>query len=124
MGAQLDRVRADLADALKQEEQVAVTRQVPHSVSSCRTRSRSSGTPSIGCLRFFCRRHEDACAQIRVSLVARQAALTTTVARLLVENNASEEQTAQRIEGIYGSVEPGTSSSRRRSRRSSSRASR
>src|SRR5215471_9944787 len=49
--------------------------------------------------------HDEARAQIRVSLVARQAALTTTVARLLVENNASEEQTAQRIESIYASVE-------------------
>jgi signal transduction histidine kinase len=103
--AQLDRVRADLADALKQEEQVAVTRQSPAQrqfLSDSLAQfwdavDRMFATAAAG--------HEDARAQIRVSLVARQAALTTTVARLLVENNASEEQTAQRIEGIYGSVE-------------------
>ena len=37
--------------------------------------------------------------QIRLSLQARQAALSTAVARLLVENNESEEQTAQRVAG-------------------------
>ena len=36
----------------------------------------------------------DARAQIRLSLQARQAALSTAVARLLVQNNESEEQTA------------------------------
>jgi len=104
--AQLDRVRADLADALRQEEQVAVTRQSPaqrqflaDSLSQFWDAvDRMFATAAAG-------RHDDALAQIRVSLVARQAALTTTVARLLVENNTSEEQTAQRIEAIYGSVQ-------------------
>ena len=50
--------------------------------------------------------HEDeARAQIRLSLQARQAALSTAVARLLVENNESEEQTAARVQGIYDQVQ-------------------
>jgi signal transduction histidine kinase len=40
-----------------------------------------------------------------VTLQARQAALGTAVARLLVENNETEEQTAQQVAGIYGRVQ-------------------
>ena len=47
----------------------------------------------------------DARAQIRLSLQARQAALSTAVARLLVENNESEEQTARRVQDIYAQVQ-------------------
>jgi signal transduction histidine kinase len=47
---------------------------------------------------------EDARSQIRVSLQARQAALSAAVARLLVQNNESEEQAAQRIAQIYDGV--------------------
>jgi signal transduction histidine kinase len=50
-------------------------------------------------------REDDARAQIRLSLQARQAALTTTVARLLVQNNEIEEQTAEQVQDIYGNVQ-------------------
>src|SRR4029450_6407769 len=50
-------------------------------------------------------REDEARAQIRLSLQARQAALSTAVARLLVENNESEEQTAQRVQSIYDRVQ-------------------
>ncbi len=46
-------------------------------------------------------REDEARAQIRLSLQARQAALSTAVARLLVQNNESEEQTAQQVQDIY-----------------------
>jgi signal transduction histidine kinase len=46
-------------------------------------------------------RDADARAEIQVSLQARQAALATTVARLLVANNASEVETAARVQDIY-----------------------
>ena len=50
--------------------------------------------------------HEDrARDDIRLSLQARQASLTTAVARLLVENNESEEQAAARVQAIYDQVE-------------------
>ena len=104
--AQLDRVRADLADALTQEEQVAVARQSP-AQRQFLADSLAQFWDAVD--RMFATAeggHQDSARDdIRVSLVARQAALTTTVARLLVENNASEEQTGQRIEAIYGSVQ-------------------
>ncbi len=40
-----------------------------------------------------------------MSLQARQAALSTAVARLLIENNEAEEQTAQRVQAIYDQVQ-------------------
>ncbi len=43
----------------------------------------------------------EARAQIRLSLQARQAALSTAVARLLVQNNESEEETARQVQEIY-----------------------
>src|SRR5215471_10439578 len=104
--SQLERVRTDLSDALRQEEEVAVTRQSPEQRQFLAD-SLSQFWDAVD--RMFAMagagRQDEARAQIRVSLVARQAALTTAVARLLVENNASEEQTALRIEGIYASVQ-------------------
>jgi len=47
----------------------------------------------------------EARTQIRISLQARQEALSTAVARLLVQNNESEEQAALRIGQIYGRVQ-------------------
>jgi len=43
--------------------------------------------------------------QIQLSLQARQAALSTAVARLLVQNSESEEQAGQRIVQIYNRVQ-------------------
>jgi signal transduction histidine kinase len=48
---------------------------------------------------------DEARAQIRLSLQARQEALSTAVARLLVQNNESEEQAAQRVGEIYNHVQ-------------------
>ena len=50
-------------------------------------------------------RQSEARAQIQLSLQARQAALSTAVARLLVQNNESEEQAALRIAQIYDRVQ-------------------
>lgn len=47
---------------------------------------------------------EPARAEIRLSLQARQAALSTAVSRLLVENNESEAQAAIQVQGIYDQV--------------------
>ena len=104
--AQLDRVRLDLADALRREEIVAVARRSPEQ----RRFLGDSVTQFWNAVdRMFAMAgdgHEDeARAQIRLSLLARQAALTTAVARQLVENNESEEQTAVRVEGIYRNVQ-------------------
>jgi signal transduction histidine kinase len=46
----------------------------------------------------------EARTQVRLSLTARQEALSAAVARLLVQNNTAEQQAAGRIRGIYAGV--------------------
>ena len=66
------------------------------------TRWRSSGTPSIAFSRSRAAAgRTEARAQIRLSLQARQAALGTAVARLLVQNNEAEEAAARAVQDIY-----------------------
>jgi len=48
---------------------------------------------------------EEARAQIRLSLQARQASLSTAVARLLVQNNETEAAVAQQVQEIYSRVQ-------------------
>ena len=50
-------------------------------------------------------KEKEAREQIQLSLQARQAALSTAVARLLVQNSENEEQAAQRIVQIYDRVQ-------------------
>ena len=47
----------------------------------------------------------EARTRIRLSLQARQAALSTAVARLLIQNNESEQQAAVRTQELYSGVE-------------------
>ena len=104
--AQFERIRVDLDDAMAREERVAVPSRTPEQ------RQYLSGSVSqfwdaAGRIFALARDGKDSEArdQIRLSLQARQAALSTAVARLLVENNAAEEQTAQRVQGIYSQVQ-------------------
>ncbi len=104
--AQFDRIRLDLDNALGREAEVAIARRTPeqqrylgNSVAQFwdavdRTFALARGG-----------REDEARVQIRLSLQARQAALGTAVARLLVENNESEEQTAERVQQIYDRVQ-------------------
>lgn len=104
--AQLDRVRLDLDDALRREEALAIARRSPGQRQFLGD-SMTQFWTAIDRMFTMVRdgREEEARAQIRLSLLARQAALSTAVARLLVENNESEEQTAIRVEGIYANVQ-------------------
>ena len=103
--AQFDRVRLDLDDALRLQADVAVAERTPEqrrylaqSVAQFWDASdRIFGLAKEG-------KVEEARAQIRLSLQARQAALSTAVARLLVENNESEEQASERVRAIDGQV--------------------
>jgi signal transduction histidine kinase len=104
--SQVERIRLDLADALRREEAVAVGRRTPGQ----RQFLGDSMTQFWDAVdRMFAMadsgHEEEARTQIRVSLLARQGALTTAVARLLVENNASEEQTAAQVQDIYTNVQ-------------------
>jgi signal transduction histidine kinase len=104
--AQFQRLRSDLDDALKREGQVApVTR--PSDQQQFLANSFQQFWTAVDQMLDLARAGKDAEArdQIRVSLQARQAALGTAVARLLVENNETEEQTAQRVAAIYAGVQ-------------------
>ena len=104
--AQFERIRADLEDALRLEEQVAVARRTPEQ-SRYLVTSMEQFWDAVNRMFAVAERgdEEEARAQIRLSLQARQAALSTAVARLLVENNEREEQTARRIQGIHDDVQ-------------------
>jgi signal transduction histidine kinase len=104
--AQFERIRADLDDALRKEEQLAVIHRTPE-------QSQYLGTSLAqfwdAVQRMFALGRDgkaaEARAQIRLSLQSRQAALSTTVARLLVQNNEAEEEAAARIRDVYDRVQ-------------------
>jgi len=104
--AQFRRIRTDLDDAMRLEAGLAPTSRTQEqsaSLSSSLTQfwdavDRVFALAGEG-------REKDARAQIQLSLQARQAALSTAVARLLVQNSENEEQAAQRIIQIYDRVQ-------------------
>ncbi len=104
--AQFQRVRADLNDAMAKEEQVAVADRTPEQRQYLKNSmaqfwdavDRTFALAANG-------KPGEARTQIQLSLQARQAALSTAVARLLVQNNESEEQAAERIAEIYNRVQ-------------------
>ncbi len=104
--AQFQRIHTDLDDAMHLEAGLApTTRTVEQSASLS-----SSLTQFWDAVdRVFALagegREKDAREQIQISLQARQEALSTAVARLLVQNSDNEEQAAQRIIRIYDRVQ-------------------
>lgn len=103
---QFERVRLDLDDALRRQEAVSVNRRTPEQRQYLAS-SVKQFWDAVDRMFELARagREDEARAQIRLSLQARQAALSTTVARLLVQNNENEEQTAQRVQDIYARVQ-------------------
>src|SRR5262245_16625445 len=103
---QFERIRSDLDDALKRQGEVALVRQTPEQQQYLASQlaqvwhaaNRISDLVRTG-------QETEARAQIRLSLEERQAALSTAVERLIVQNNPSEEQTAQQVQDIYGRVQ-------------------
>ncbi len=104
--AQFERIHTDLDDALRLEEQTAVA---PRSSEQRQYLSSSVRQFWDAVDRTFALardgKADEARAQIRLSLQARQEALSTAVARLLVQNNESEEQAAQQAGEIYDRVQ-------------------
>jgi signal transduction histidine kinase len=104
--AQFDRIRLSLADALKQESDVAPVERTPEQ-SQYLASSVAQFWDAVD--RMFALaeagRDAEARAQIRVTLQARQTSLSNAVARLLVQNNESEAQTAARVQAIYRDVQ-------------------
>ena len=104
--AQFQRLRADLDDALKREEQLAVGRRTPEQREYL-GKSLAQFWDAVDRTFAFAQagKEQEAREEIRVSLQSREAALSNAVARLLVQNNESEEQAAQRIAQIYDRVQ-------------------
>jgi signal transduction histidine kinase len=104
--AQFQRIRTDLDDALQREQQLAVTQRTPEQ-SKLMESSLSQFWDATDRIFALVRDGKDKEARddIRLSLQARQAGLSTAVARLLVENNESEEQAARQVGGIYDRVQ-------------------
>lgn len=104
--AQFQRVRTDLDDALRREQQVAPVNRSPEQTQYLES---SVGQFWDAVDRTFVLaqgpNQEEARTQIRISLRARQEALSTAVSRLLVQNNESEEQATQQIGQIYDRVQ-------------------
>ena len=104
--AQFQRIHTDLDDAMHLEAALSPT-----------SRTRQQSAALSGSLAQFwdavdrvfalagSGQEKDARTQIQLSLQARQAALSTTVARLLVQNSENEEQAAERIIQIYDRVQ-------------------
>jgi signal transduction histidine kinase len=103
---QFDRIRLDLDDALRQQGEVALARQTPEQREFLAT-SLTQFWNAVDRIFELARTGQEAEArtQIQLSLQARQAALSTAVARLLVQNNEAEAQTAQQVQDIYRRVQ-------------------
>jgi signal transduction histidine kinase len=98
--------REDLDDALRQESQVAATGRTPEQrdyLAASVAQFWNAVDRTFELARDG--KNAEARAQIQLSLQARLAALNTAVARLLVQNNASEEAAAQQIGKIYDRVQ-------------------
>jgi signal transduction histidine kinase len=104
--AQFQRIRTDLDDAMHLEAALTPTSRTTEqsaSLSSSLTQfwdavDRVFALAGEG-------KEKDARGQIQLSLQARQAALSTAVARLLVQNSENQEQAALRIVQIYDRVQ-------------------
>lgn len=103
---QFERIRGDLGLALRLEEQYAEVHRTPEQRAYL-SQQVSQFWDAVD--RMFALaldgKEPEARDQIRLSLQARQAALSTAVSRLLVENNEAERQAAQQIETIYDGVQ-------------------
>jgi len=104
--AQFDRIHEDLGAGLRLEEQFA---------SASRTAEQRQYL-SQSVMQFWdavnrmfalasAGKDDEAREQIRLTLQARQEALSTAVSRLLVQNNEGEQQSAARIAAIYDGVQ-------------------
>jgi signal transduction histidine kinase len=104
--AQFERVRADLDSALRLEEQYSEVHRTPEQRAYL-SQQLSQFWDAVDRMFALAGKGQEAEArdQIRLSLQARQAALSTAVSRLLVENNEAEQQAAGQIAKIYDGVQ-------------------
>jgi signal transduction histidine kinase len=104
--AQFERIHQDLDTGLKLEESLAGANRTPEQRLFL-SRAVAQFWHAVNRMFGLAQNGKDAEAreQIRLSLQARQQALSTAVSRLLVGNNEGEEQAAARIAQIYDGVQ-------------------
>jgi signal transduction histidine kinase len=104
--AQFERLRGDLDSAFHLEDEFAEARRTPEQRQYLR-QSLTQFWDAMDRMFALARdgKEEQAREQIRLSLQAREAALSTAVSRLLVENNEGERQAAEQIAHIYSRVQ-------------------
>jgi len=103
--AQFQRIRTDLDDAIRLEAGFAAASRTPEQ-SAFLTSSFTQFWDAVDRVFALARdgKEKEARAQIQLALQERQASLSTSVARLLVQNSENEEQAGQRIVEIYDHV--------------------
>src|SRR6267378_3528593 len=103
--AQFQRIRADLDDAMRREEGLAATSRTPDQRAYL-GKEMTQFWDAVDRVFALARDGKEKAGreQIQLSLQERQAALSTAVARLLVQNSESEEQAGQKIVQIYDRV--------------------
>jgi len=104
--AQFERIHEDLDTGLKLEESLAGANRTPEQRLYL-SQAVAQFWDAVNRMFALAQNGKDAEAreQIRLSLQARQQALSTAVSRLLVGNNEGEEQAAARIAQIYDGVQ-------------------
>jgi signal transduction histidine kinase len=104
--SQFQRIHRDLDDAIHLEAGFAATSRTPEQ-SAFLTSSFTQFWDAVDRVFALARdgKDKEARSQIELSLQERQAALSTAVSRLLVQNSENEEQAAQRIVQIYNRVQ-------------------
>jgi signal transduction histidine kinase len=104
--AQFERIQQDLDTGLKLEENLAGASRTPDQRKYL-TQSVAQFWDAVNRMFGLAKdgKEKEAREQIRLSLQARQQALSTAVSRLLVENNEGEEQAAASIAKIYDGVQ-------------------
>jgi signal transduction histidine kinase len=103
---QFQRIRTDLDDALRIEEELAAAHRT-HAQRQHVARSMTQFWEAIDRMFELARagKENEARQAIRLSVQLRQASLSTTVSRMLVENNENEEQAALRVGQVYDRVQ-------------------
>ena len=104
--AQFDRLRNDIESALRMEEQYSEVHRTPEQRAYL-SQQLVQFWDAVDRMFALARagKEDEAREQIRLTLQARQAALSTAVSRLLVQNNEAEQQAGEQIARIYDGVQ-------------------
>ncbi len=102
---QFQRIRTDLDDAFAREAAVAPSGRTPEQAHYVEFSVAQFWAAFDRMFDLAAHDEVEARSVVRLSLQARQAALSTAVSRLLVQNNESEEQAVARTQQIHAQVE-------------------